>query len=136
MRKTILIALCMVLFLSGCVYQPEIRPRLDSPEIWVCEEPYAELYWEKTGQDSKIIVDENVYEIDFRTTAGPQMMVYAKEGVNENFYNSDYLLFRGHTTYEKETAVVKVEKDFKNIFNGELPTLKFKRYSKEEYFKK
>ena len=32
--------------------------------------------------------------------------------------------------YEKH-----IEKDFKNIFNGELPTLKFKRYNKEEYLK-
>ena len=87
--------------------------------------------------NGKIVVEENVYEIVFRTTAGPQMMVYDKEGKSkdENYYNNDYLLFRGHTTYKEETAIVKVEEDFKNIFNGEKPTLEFKRYDKEEYLK-
>ena len=137
MRKTILILLCLVLLLSGCFYQPELRPRLECPEIWVCEEPYAILYWDKIDENSKIVVEENVYEIVFTTTAGPQMMVYDKEGKSEeeNFYNNDYLLVRGHTTYEEKTAIVRVEKDFKNIFNGELPTLKFKRYDREEYLK-
>ena len=91
----------------------------------------------RIDENSKIVVEENVYEIVFTTTAGPQMMVYDKEGKSEeeNFYNNDYLLFRGHTTYEEKTAIVRVEKDFKNIFNGELPTLKFKRYDREEYLK-
>ena len=137
MKKSIVIVVVYMLLLNGCFYQPKLRPRIDNPEVWVCEEPYAILYWEKTDQNSKIIVGENVYEIVFTTTAGPQMMVYDKEGKSEeeNYYNNNYLLFRGHTTYEKETAIVRVEKDFKNIFNGELPTLKFKRYDKEEYLK-
>ena len=137
MKKTILILLCLVLLLSGCFYQPELRPRLECPEIWVCEEPYTILDWDKTDENSKIVVGENVYEIVFRTTAGPQLMVYDKEGKSEeeNYYNNEYLLFRGHTTYEEKTAIVRVEKDFKNIFNGELPTLEFKRYDKEEYLK-
>ena len=137
MKKTILILLFWLIFLSGCYYQPDLRPRLDSPEIWVCEEPYVILYWDKIDENSKIVVEENVYEIVFRTTAGPQLMVYDKEGKSEeeNYYNNEYLLFRGHTTYEEKTAIVRVEKDFKNIFNGELPTLEFKRYDKEEYLK-
>lgn len=137
MKKSIVVIVVCVLLLNGCFYQPELRPRLDSPEVWVCEEPYAELYWDEIGQNSKMIVAENVYEIVFTTTAGPQMMVYDKEGKSEeeNSFNNDYLLFRGHTTYEEKTAIVRVEKDFKNIFSGELPTLKFKRYNKEEYLK-
>lgn len=137
MKKTILILLLWLILLSGCFYQPKLRPRIDNPEVWICEEPYAILYWDEIDENSKIVVEENVYEIVFTTTAGPQMMVYDKEGKSEeeNYYNNDYLLFRGHTTYEKETAIVRVEKDFKNIFNGELPTLKFKRYDKEEYLK-
>ena len=137
MKKSILILLFLLIFLSGCFYQPDLRPRLDSPEVWLCDEPYAELYWGKTKLNSKIIIDENVYEIVFTTTAGPQMMVYDKEGKSEeeNYYNNDYLLFRGHTTYKEETAIVKVEEDFKNIFNGEKPTLEFKRYDKKEYLK-
>ena len=134
MKKTIFVILWLALILSGCYYQPDLRPRLDCPEVWVCEEPYTILDWDKTDENSKIVVGESVYEIVFTTTAGPQIIVYDKEGKSEeeNYYNSDYLLFRGHTTYKKETAVVKIEEDFKNIFNGELPTLEFKRYKKKQ----
>ena len=137
MRKVLVYLILCLIILSGCYYQPELRPHPNIEEIWICKSPYAELYWDDIGQHGTIIVEDDVYEVVFRTTAGPQMMVYDKEGKNEeeNYYNSDYLLFRGHTTYEKKTAIVRVEKDFKNIFNGELPTLKFKRYSKEEYLK-
>ena len=137
MRKSALVVIICVIMLNGCFYQPELRPRLDDAEVWVCESPYAELYWDENGQNGKIMFGENIYEIVFSTTAGPQIMVYDKEGKNEeeNSFNNDHLLFRGHTTYKKETAIVSVEKDFKNIFSGELPTLEFVRYSKEEYLK-
>lgn len=137
MKKSIAVLIICVIMLNGCFYQPELRPNPDVEEVWVCDSPYAELYWDDIGQHGKLIIDENVYEVVFSTTAGPQMMVYNKEGKNEeeNSYNSEDLLFRGHTTYEEKTAIVRVEKDFKNIFNGELPTLKFKRYDKEEYLK-
>ena len=135
MKKVILLVLFLVIFLNGCYYQPELRPKPNSPEIWICEEPYAELYWTDDGDSGKIVACGKVYDVAFYTTAGPQMMVYAKEGVDveDNYYDREYLLFRGHTTYKKETAIVRVEEDFKNIFNGELPTYNFKRYDLEEY---
>lgn len=137
MKKTILALLLLACLVSGCIYQRELRPIRDVEEVWICDDPYAELYWDNIGQHGKIIIDENIYDVVFTTTTGPQIMVYNKEGKNEkeNSYNNDYLLFRGHTTYQEEAAIVKVEKDFKNIFNGELPTLEFKRYNKEEYLK-
>ena len=94
MKKTILILLLWLILLSGCFYQPKLRPRIDNPEVWICEEPYAILYWDEIDENSKIVVEENVYEIVFTTTAGPQMMVYDKEGKSEeeNYYNNDYLL--------------------------------------------
>ncbi len=137
MKRNLLAIVICVILLNGCYYQPKTRPKPDNNEIWICDNPYAELYWDDNGQYGKIVVSGEIYEVVFFTTAGPQMMVYTKEGKNEeeNSLNNDYLLFRGHTTYGKETAIVTVEKDFKNIFNGEFPTLKFKRYSKEEYLK-
>lgn len=137
MKKSIVVLIICVIMLNGCFYQPELRPNPDVEEVWICDAPYAKLYWDNIGQHGKIIIDENIFDVVFETTAGPQLMVYDKEGKSEeeNYYNNDYLLFRGHTTYQEEAAIVKVEKDFKNIFNGELPTLEFKRYNKEEYLK-
>lgn len=137
MRKVVVYLILCLILLSGCFYQPDLRPHSGIKEVWICDVPYAELYWDDIGQYGKIIIDENIYEVVFTTTAGPQIMVYDKAGKNEieNSFNNDYLLFRGHTTYEEETAIVKVEKDFKNIFKGEFPVLNFKRYSKDEYLK-
>lgn len=137
MKKTILSMLLVMLFMNGCIYQRDLRPRPDDEELWICESPYVELYWGKSEQCSKIIVGDIVYEVVFSTTSGPQLTVFEKEMTKggKNTVDYDYCLFRGRTTYEEKTAIVKVEKDFKNIFNGELPTLKFKRYDKEEYLK-
>jgi len=48
----------------------------------VCVVYYDESYTPKR-KNSKIVVEKNVYEIVFTKTAGPQMMVYTKEGKNE-----------------------------------------------------
>ena len=137
MKKTILSILLVMFFINGCIYQRELRPRLDNKEIWICENPYVELHWGESEQCSKVIVGDISYEVVFSTTSGTQLSVFEKEMEKEekNFIDYDYCLFRGHTTYEEKNATVRVEKDFKNIFNGELPTLKFKRYNKEEYLK-
>lgn len=137
MKKVVLITLLLMFLMGGCIYQGELRPKPDDEEVWICESPYAELYWGKSKQCGKIIVDDIVYEIVFTTTSTPKLTVFEKEmkKERENIVDYDYCLFSGRTAYEKETAIVEVEKDFKNIFNGELPTLKFKRYTKEEYLK-
>lgn len=137
MKKAVLTILLVMFFVNGCIYQREFRPRPDDEELWKCESHYMELYWGKSEQCSKIILGEKVYEVVFSATTGSQLAVFEKEMEREgkNTIDYDYCLFRGHTTYRKGSATVKVEKDYKNVFNGELPTLEFKRYKKEEYFK-
>ncbi len=137
MKKSIVAVVLFVILLNGCYYQPNLRPHPDNEEVWICNNPYSVLYWDDVGRYGKIIVDEKEYEVVFTTSAGPQMMVFDKDMVQESESDIDfeYCLFRGHTTYDEKTAIVRVEKDFKNIFNGDLPTLNFKRYNKEEYLK-
>ena len=136
MKKSILIVIALIM-LNGCFYQPKLRPHPDNEEVWVCESPYAKLYW--AGEDSygEIEAGDKLHEVVFFTSAGPQMMVFDKAMIQESDSDMDfeYCLFRGHTTYGEETAIVKVQEDFKNIFNGDLPTLNFKRYDKEDYLK-
>ena len=130
LKRIIIFTFICTIILCGCFYQPELRPRLDNPEVWICEKPYAELHWDELGGSSKIIIDDITYEIVFSTTAGPQLSVYEKETEDGVYYGQR--LFRGHTTYKEDSAVVRVEEDFKNIFGGELPTLHFKRYKKDD----
>jgi len=65
MKKVILLVLFLVIFLNGCYYQPELRPKPNSPEIWICEEPYAELYWTDDGDSGKIVACGKVYDVAF-----------------------------------------------------------------------
>ena len=138
--KKILTAILSAVFLSGCMYQADRRPTLSNDEVWICEEPYAEFYWEK-GTDvltGKIIVNNKEYNMFHRENSGPYLWVYSMEGKEEAYDVSnakEYLLFRSRANYNYDTFTLQVEEDRANMFDGELPLLKFKCYKKSEYFK-
>ncbi len=138
MKKFVLIVICLTLILSGCVYQSELRPEYNDTDVWVCEKPYAELYWSKSqGHTGIISYNDAQYNITHEETYGPLIWVYTTEATP--FRNTDvpeeYWIFKGHANYGKDSLSIEIHADYKNIFNGELPTLNFKRYNKEEYLK-
>ena len=137
MKKTIII-LCLVSLLSGCVYQAELRPEYNDTDMWICEKPYIELCWSKSDGHTGVVSNADTqYDIIHEETYGPLIWVYTAEATP--FINTDvpeeYWVFKGHVDYGKDKLEIEVQQDFKNIFNGELPTLEFKRYDKEEYLK-
>ena len=138
MKKVVLIVLCLVLFLSACVYQGELRPEYNDKDVWICEEPYIELSWSKSdGHTGVISYDDIQYDIIHEETYGPLIWIYTAEA--KPIINTDipekFWVLKGHVNYGKDKLEIEVQEDFKNIFNGELPTLEFKRYDKEEYLK-
>ena len=138
MNRIILILLCLVLLLNGCVYQAELRPEYNDTDMWICEKPYIELCWSKSdGHTGVISYADTQYDIIHEEDYGPLIWIYTTEATP--FRNKDvpeeYWVFKGHVDYGKEKFEIEVQQDFKNIFNGELPTLEFKRYDKEEYLK-
>ena len=138
MNKTMLTLLCLVLILSGCVYQAELRPEYNDTDVWVCEKPYIELYWSSTiGNAGKIIIDEIEESIYHESNYGPLIKIYTSEAKNTNDLQAqkEFIVFKGRVDYGKDNLTIEVQEDFKNIFNGEKPTLEFKRYDKEEYLK-
>ncbi len=61
MRKSTVALIVCAILLSGCYYQPKSRPHPDNDEIWICESPYSELYWDDIGRYGIIVVDEEEY---------------------------------------------------------------------------
>ncbi len=131
----VVVSICIVIF-SGCFYQADLRPFYNNEDIWVCDTPYAEFYWDDDGEYGMITVEKNVYQVILFTTAGPQIFIFDREmkSEGENIINYDYCLFRGYTTYGKKSFTIEVEEDYKNIFGGEKPVMKFVKYNKEKYF--
>ncbi|MBR1969187.1 MAG: hypothetical protein IKA17_02405 [Clostridia bacterium] len=138
MKKIILILLYLVLVLCGCVYQAELRPEYNDTDVWVCESPYIELYWSSTiGNAGKITInkiEENIYH---ESNYGPLIKIYTSEAKNTNDIQEqkEFSVFKGHVNYGEDRLTIEVQEDYKNIFNGEKPTLEFKRYDKQEYLK-
>jgi len=84
-----------------------------------------------------ISYDDTQYDIIHEEGYGPIIWIYTDEAAP--FINKDvpeeYWVFKGHVNYDKDNLEIEVQQDFKNIFNGELPTLEFKRYDKEKLLK-
>ena len=138
-RRSAVLTIVLVFSLLGCTYQAEKRPVFNDDEVWICEKPYIELYWSKTDGKSGTIEINNVYTDIYQvSTHGALMEIYSieeKEIHNTAESNGQYLLFKSRANYNYDTFTLQVEEDPANMFDGELPLLKFKCYKKSEYFK-
>jgi len=138
MKRNILILLSLIFILNGCLYQAELRPEYNDTDVWICEKPYIELYWSKSHWNAGVISYDGIqYDITHEENYGSLILIYTAEakGMRDLDKQQEFLVFKGHADYGKDSLSIEVEKDYKNVFNGELPTLEFKRYKKEEYFK-
>ena len=138
MKKLAFVMIVSMLLLAGCVYQSDLRPKPRETDVWICEEPYMELYWSKeNGNSGRIILDEVEQSIFHEADYGATIWVYTPEAkdVKTLEEQKEFCIFKGRADYGKQKFTIEVQEDFKNTFGGELPTLNFKRYNKEEYFK-
>lgn len=139
MKKIVFLILVCILTLTGCTYQGDKRPDYNDTEVWICEDPYFEIYWKSTeGNVGKLCIGDNEYNIVHEEDHGPYMFV--REYV-ENFHSLSFeeqlelYLFRGDVNYGKEKMTITVDVDYKNVFNGKKPTMEFIKYNIDEYFK-
>ena len=138
--KKILTAILSAVFFSGCMYQADLRPADDENLIWVCEEPYAIYEYNKHAARpiGKIVYGETEYDVVYGADYGPYMYVMSSEELkpeNENAYWDDFIMLDGRAEYKRDGFDFQIKEDYVNMFNGELPLLKFKCYKKSEYFK-
>ena len=124
MKRILILILIITLFQTACTYQVNERPKLNDNEIWICEEPYLELYWTETKYGGKLVVGEKEYNIVHTQDAGPSIYFYEDNKNLDLRYDSkrQYRLFRGKADYGKRKMTITVDIDYKNIFDGEMPT--------------
>ena len=134
-RMSIISMMLMIsVFLSGCesyeVYH--YSPRQNDNEIWICKEPYIELYWTEDKYGGKFTWDEKEYNIVHIRDHGRNIDIYEDiEGVDYSSYKADkYMLFSGIARYSKEKMTITVNVDYKNIFGGEKPTFELVKHKK------
>ena len=139
MKKMLIILVCVICF-NGCMYQAELRPVHDTSLIWICEEPYAEFKFvkEKSMPKGRIIYNEKRYNVAYDVNYGAGMYIMSGDilkSENEDAYWHDFLCAMGRAEYKRDGFDFQIEEDYVNMFNGELPLLKFKCYKKADYFK-
>lgn len=137
MKKVILIVTVILLIVTGCTYQAENRPKPDENQIWVCKEPYCEMYWLNGSCGGKLIVNDVEYCVKYSADYGNGFRIYEKYDDSDIFYTDEYekyCLIRGKVqSYDNGRFTMKVKYDYKNLFDGEKPTMTFVRYSKRRY---
>lgn len=140
MKKVTLIVLICLLTLTGCrVYQADKRPELSNTEVWICEQPYLELYWTPDSMHGKLIIDEMEYSVVHTADYGAGIWIYENvEGFKNAEFSEEkmnYCLFECRADYGKEKITLQIARDFKDIFKGKFPKLELKKYNIDEYFK-
>lgn len=134
MKKILALILMFSFVLSGCesyeVYH--YSPKLNDNEIWICEEPYFELYWWEDKSGGKLILGEKEYRLVHKRDHGRNIDIYEDiEGVDYSSYEADkHMLFSGIARYSKDKMIITVNVDYKNIFDGEKPTFELIRHKK------
>ena len=122
----------ITIFLTSCTYQADKRPERNDNEIWICKEPYLEMYWTENKYGGKLVFDETKYDIVHTQDAGSSIYFYEDNKNLDLRYDSkrQYRLFRGKADYGKEKMTITVDVDYKNIFGGEKPTFELVKHKK------
>ena len=132
MKRISFLILVITFFLTSCTYQANERPERNNNEIWICEEPYLELYWSKNKYGGKLILDETEYSVVHTQDYGALIWIY-EDNENLDLRNDSkrqYRFFRGKVDYGKEKMTITVDVDYKNIFGGEKPTFELVKHKK------
>ncbi len=141
MRKKIklsILFLMIVVLFSGCdfLFETGERPHANTDEIWVCKKPYIYLSWNEevcslTGiaENEEIRIELSMLEA-ISSHVGFEKLEDARPPNEEHRTN---YIFTGEADYEGDHFFVEITNDNIGFFGGELPTLRFDCYKKEEY---
>ena len=101
-------------------------------EIWICEEPYLELYWHEDSYGGKLVLGETEYSVVHTQDYGALIWIYEdNENLDLRYESSmEYCLFRGKVDYGKEKMTIIVDVDYQNIFGGEKPIFELVKHKK------
>ena len=136
--KKIVLVIGLILLLTGCIYQGSFRPQPDSEDIWVCENPKAELYWENNIDFvGKISYKDFEQDIVLKSSPGSLARICDIKSLDFDLYEDkmQFWLLECRANYKKDAFDLTVEEDLVNMFGGEKPKLHFEKRNKAEYLK-
>ena len=136
MKRITCLILITTLLLVGCDVYAYIRPQCVDGEIWVCEEPYIYFYFD-SNEKSFLgrIGKENSIDIHKFSDYGVNVFFCDISSLrNSDVEGSE--MFRGEADYQEGYFDLEVTEDYENIFGGELPVIRFTRYTVDEFNEK
>ncbi len=160
MKKALsVVVLICILFslLCGCtVGTPEFLPgehEGDENYVWVCKEPFVYFALVNKTEDTDFYL--KFYTDTGSGYASPSFKACFEDETDYTFFYANYNPINGSTTfsvpglldeysaeeyfggrgdYYQDYFEFEVRNDFVNFFNGELPTLRFEKMTKEQFF--
>ena len=142
MRRKIIIIMLILIYiisLSSCIASPELRPQYVAEEIWACEEPFIYFQYSNTTKrlDGNIYCDDKIIDFFAHLNSTLYIRFLTKDAIKDNsIYLSGYTIFAGLADYQKGYFDLEIIEDYENIFGGELPVIRFTRYTVDEFNEK
>ena len=134
-----IIALIYIVSLSSCIARPELRPQYVVEEIWACEEPFVYFQYSETTKhlDGEIYHNGEVYHFFVVDDSGLRIQFLIEGAIVDNCIHSEgNTIFAGLADYQEGYFDLEVTEDYENIFGGELPVIRFTRYTVDEFNEK
>ena len=140
-KLSVVVLICIIFsLLCGCEnpnskYMPKHYADREN-YVWVCKEPFSVMFLSETYSNE----DCEYFEAHFEEKDGYLLSLasFTPHG-DDVFFQKPYvtsekdLFFFGHADYNEDYFDFTVTSDFINFFDGELPTLRFEKMTKEEF---
>ena len=142
-KKLSVVVLICILFslLCGCTKEvPKFLPGQhegDKSFIWICKEPFAYFFLNDSTEKKPAAFgiclekgnERHFFYGDYTVRTGT--MGFIRSGFFEGF--EEYMVFGGNSEYYESYFNLMIKHDDVNFFDGEFPTLRFEKMTKEEF---
>ncbi len=128
----------LIISLTSCITDQDIRPQGDDDEIWVCEEPYLYFRYDEVTSLSPgiLIINDQIYEAYMEDSSGKRIGFVDPGAYNleKNTVNEEgHLIFDGMAEFYEGYFDLTIRRDPHNLFDEETMTIRFVRYTPEEF---
>jgi len=128
----------LVISLTSCIADVDIRPQVDDNEVWVCEEPYLYFRYDEVTSLSPgiLIINDQTYEVCMEDSSGKRIGFVdpgAYDMENDTVNEEGHLIFDGMAEFYEGYFDLTLREDPHDLFGEDVETIKFVRYTPEEF---
>ena len=132
------IASLLIISLTSCIADVDIRPQGDAGEIWVCEEPYLYFRYDEVASlfPGILIINDQMYEVCMESSSGKRIGFVdpgAYDMENDTVNEEGHLIFDGMAEFYEGYFDLTLREDPHDLFGEDVETIKFVRYTPEEF---